>query len=169
MKTFAFRKQVNPYYFLIQKIILSCISFIMGCVAFFASDPSFLPVAIIGTLFILIGLLLIFFGIKNFISDLKLIYLPSDVLRKSNDQLGIIYDRDNVVYINFIDIIKVKSRRCLNFTFIPYLENYGTIKIKTNNKRYTIRNVDNVKDAEKWINGYIYSERRNKNLDISNY
>ena len=158
------KKEEKPSYWLIQKIILASFAFIMGSVAFFGSDPSFLPVAIIGVVCFSIGLLLICCGIKTYIKDKFNNKLPDEVLFKHYNKL-IIVDKEEIT-VNLIDIISIKARRYLKFQFVPYVADYGVLKIKTKSKTYILQNVDKVKEIEKWINGYIFTEQRR--TDTSN-
>ena len=151
------KKEEKPSYWLIQKILLASFAFILGGVAFFAGDPSFIAVAIIGAVCVVLGLLLIVFGIIDYIKDKRSSKLPNEVLFKHYNKL-IIADEEKTT-INLKDILSIKAKGYLKFYFVLYFTDYGVLKIKTKDKTYTIQYVDKVKEVKKWINGYIPTEQ----------
>lgn len=149
------KKEKDISYVLVRNLILSIFAFIMAGVAFIGGDPSFLPVAIIGIVFLLIGILFIVFGIKDIRFNKRINKLPDEALCKHYSKLVICNEEETT--INFKDIQDISCRRYIKTSFglVQYISREGVIKIKTHEKTYKIENVEEVKEVTKMLNNLI--------------
>ena len=137
-------KETEPSFWLVQKIIFACFCFFLGWVAlYYYKKNSSIIVFCMGFVLILFGVLFICFGIKNYISDKLNNKLSNEILLKHYN--NIIFVGKEEIKININEIKEVKAKGYLKFYFSLFRTDYGVLKIRTTNTKYTIHYVKDVK------------------------
>lgn len=140
-------KVENVSFVFVRNLILSIAFYTMTWVCFGLGDPTFLIILIMGIIFILAATILMFFGIRSLVSNIKNNKLPKDAICLSGDEL-IIYN-ETTEYIKIKDIIKVKSRHYYRSVHIgdnefTYRTGAGVLLIKTSDKTYKVYNINDI-------------------------
>lgn len=147
-------KVENVSFVFVRNLILSIAFYIMTWVCFGLGDPTFLIILIMGIIFILAATIVMLFGIRSLVSNIKNNKLPKDAICLNGDEL--IINNGKTGYIKIKDIIKVKSSNYYKSLItandeITTKSSEGTIVIKTNDKSYKVKHIDEVKDVHKII------------------
>lgn len=145
----------NVSFVFVRNLILSIVFYIMTWVCFGLGDPTFLIILIMGIIFILAATIVMLFGIKSLISNIKNNKLPKDAICLSGDEL-IIYN-ETTEHIKIKDIIKVKSRHYYKSVRVgdnefTYRTGAGVLLIKTSEKTYKVYNINDIDDVCEIVN-----------------
>lgn len=136
-------------------LILAIASYGMTGVCFFLGDLTFLIIVIMGIILFIVGTILMFFGIRSLMSNIKNNKLPKDAICLSGDEL-IIYN-ETTEHIKIKDIIKVKSRNYYRSVYVgdnefTYETGAGVLLIKTSEKTYKVYNINDIDDVCEIVN-----------------
>ena len=156
------KKETDTTYVLGRNIILAVLSFVMGCVGFFLSDPSYIGVFIISTSCYLLSVLMIALGIKDYKFNKRINRLSSAALCKHYSKLVICNAEESTISIK--DIQKIKSRRYIKtfFGLSHYISDEGILKITTKDKTYKLENVEDVKTIHRLLNKWTKKTQKTK-------